>query len=68
MDFSKASLADMKAFAKDNGIKGCSAMKKAELSQFLADYVEKQDAVSFTSPISFLPALSTDTAVTCFST
>lgn len=41
MDFSKASLADMKAFAKDNGIKGCSAMKKAELSQFLADYVEK---------------------------
>lgn len=41
MDFSKASLADMKAFAKDNGIKGCSAMKKAELSQFLADYVEQ---------------------------
>ena len=41
MDFSKASLADMKAFAKDNGIKGCSAMKKAELAQFLTDYVEK---------------------------
>lgn len=40
MDFSKASLADMRAFAKENGIKGCSAMKKAELASYLAEYVE----------------------------
>lgn len=41
MDFSKASLAEMKAFVKDNGIKGCSAMKKAELAKYLTEYVEK---------------------------
>ena len=39
MDFSKASLAEMKAFVKDNRIKGCSAMKKAELAQYLTEYV-----------------------------
>lgn len=41
MDFSKASLADMRQFTKDNGIKGCSAMKKAELSEFLTKYIEE---------------------------
>lgn len=39
MDFSKASLAEMRQFTKDNGIKGCSAMKKAELAEFLSNYV-----------------------------
>ena len=50
MDFSKASLAEMKAFVKDNGIKGCSAMKKAELAQYLTEYVKKHvTAVSVNS-------------------
>lgn len=40
MEFSKASLTEMRQFAKDNGIKGCSAMKKAELVEFLTKYVE----------------------------
>ena len=41
MDFSKASLAELRQFTKDNGIKGCSGMKKAELAQFLIKYVEE---------------------------
>ena len=41
MDFSKASLAELRQFTKDNGIKGCSGMKKAELAQFLTKYVEE---------------------------
>lgn len=41
MDFGKASLAEMKQFAKDNNIKGCSGMKKAELAEFLAKYVDE---------------------------
>lgn len=41
MDFSKASLAEMRQFTKDNGIKGCSAMKKKELADFLTKYVEE---------------------------
>ncbi len=41
MDFSKASLAELRQFTKDNGIKGCSAMKKSELSEFLTKYVEE---------------------------
>ena len=50
MDFSKASLAEMKTFVKDNGIKGCSAMKKAELAQYLTEYVKKHvTAVSVNS-------------------
>ena len=41
MDFSKASLAELRQFTKDNGIKGCSAMKKSELAEFLTKYVEE---------------------------
>lgn len=44
MDFSKASLADMRQFTKENGIKGCSAMKKKELAEFLSGYVQSHAA------------------------
>lgn len=53
MDFSKASLSEMRQFTKDNGIKGCSAMKKAELAQFLTKYVEEHvTAVSVEKKVS----------------
>ena len=41
MDFTNASLAEMRKFTKDNGIKGCSSMKKAELAEFLNKYVSE---------------------------
>jgi transcription termination factor Rho len=51
MDFKSASLAEMRQFVKDNGIKGCSAMKKAQLAEFLTEYEKSHvTAVSVTAP------------------
>ena len=49
MDFSKASLAELKQYAKDNGIKGVSALKKGELAKYLSDLQNKNNLEKTTS-------------------
>lgn len=38
MDFKNASLAELRQYVKEKGIKGVSAMKKQELAEFLSNY------------------------------
>ena len=42
MDFKSASLAEMRQFVKSNGIKGVSALKKADLAEYLTNLVQSE--------------------------
>ncbi len=49
MDFGNASLAEMRQYVKENGIKGVSAMKKKELAEFLME--RQKNEIAHTSTI-----------------
>ena len=46
MDYSKNSMAELKAIAKEKGIKGVSGLKKQELIDYLVDYDSKNSAAA----------------------